>query len=269
MPPGRLAPSRATGISASRVDAGSDAHALEHPHHVFGRHIAGRAGSKRAAAQAAERRIEHAHALPERGVDVGEPEAISIMRMEGPRASFWKPPHAGCEQALYVGGIGAPRGVAKADLHLLAHRDQAVEKGDGLLFGHPALEGAVERRGQVQPHRAVCWDRLQQAPVFLGRLQRMAADVVAVVRLRHREHEGDPRRAGLHGVLAAPLARRQDLRNEAGDAGAGGQQFGRVAQLRHGGGADKRADFDPMQASGHEPLQHIDLVSVGMNGPMP
>src|SRR3954453_16312474 len=77
IPPGKLAPSRATGISASTLIPVRDAHALEHPHHVFGRHIARRAGSKRAAAQAPERSIEHADALPERGVDVGEPKPIS------------------------------------------------------------------------------------------------------------------------------------------------------------------------------------------------
>src|SRR5215217_6358086 len=87
----------------------------------------------------------------------------------------------------------------------------------------------------------------------------MAADVVAVVRLRHREHKRDPRRAGLDRILATPLTRREDLRDQAGDAGAGGQQFGRVAQLRHGRGAHKGADLDPAQPGGHQPLQHLDL----------
>src|SRR5688572_4878410 len=44
------------------IDAGADAHALEHEHQVLGDDVAARAGGERAAAQAAHRAVEVAHA---------------------------------------------------------------------------------------------------------------------------------------------------------------------------------------------------------------
>src|SRR5258706_12803544 len=46
-----------------QVDPGPDTHALEHEHQVLGDHVAARAGRERAAAEAAHRAVEVAHAF--------------------------------------------------------------------------------------------------------------------------------------------------------------------------------------------------------------
>lgn len=72
------------------------------------------------------------------------------------------------------------------------------------------------------------------------------------MRARDRQHKGQHRRPGLQ--RAARLCQRghQNAGAQARRGQRGGQQFGRVGQLRHGARADKGADLDVMQASGIE-----------------
>src|SRR5687768_7009390 len=65
------------------VDAGAQSHSLEHEHQVLGDDVAARAGRERAAAQAAERAVEVAHAFLVGGERVGEAEAAGVVKVRG------------------------------------------------------------------------------------------------------------------------------------------------------------------------------------------
>ena len=65
------------------VDAGAHAHGLEHEHQVFGDDVAGRAGRVGAAAEAAERGVEGAHAFLVGGQAVGQAEAARVVHVGG------------------------------------------------------------------------------------------------------------------------------------------------------------------------------------------
>src|SRR6186713_1949637 len=64
-----------------QVDAGLDAHALEHEHQVLGDHVAARAGREGAAAEAAHRAVEVAHAFLVGGEGIGEAEAARVVQV--------------------------------------------------------------------------------------------------------------------------------------------------------------------------------------------
>src|SRR6185503_4824433 len=64
-----------------QVDAGLDAHALEHEHQVLGDHVAARAGRERAAAETAHRAVEVAHPYLVGGERVGDAETARIVEM--------------------------------------------------------------------------------------------------------------------------------------------------------------------------------------------
>src|SRR3954463_10326162 len=66
---------------ALEVDAGRDAHGLEHEHEVLGDHVAARPRRERAAAEAGHRAVEVAHAFLVRGEGVGEPQAARVVKM--------------------------------------------------------------------------------------------------------------------------------------------------------------------------------------------
>src|SRR5689334_14633563 len=63
------------------VDAGANAHRLEHEHEVLGDHVAARARRERAAAEAAERAVEGAHAFFVGGESVGESKPARVVEM--------------------------------------------------------------------------------------------------------------------------------------------------------------------------------------------
>src|SRR6185369_14789801 len=66
-----------------QIDSGGDAHAFEHEHQVLGDHVAARAGRERAAAEAAHRAVEVAHAFFVGGERVGKPEAARVVQVSG------------------------------------------------------------------------------------------------------------------------------------------------------------------------------------------
>src|SRR3954467_5637899 len=95
---------------ALEVDAGGDAHRLEHEHEVLGDHVAARAGRERAAAEAAHRAVEMAHPFLERRERIGEPQAARVVKMGG----FELLPYGGAnpgEQSPDLRGIGISNGV--------------------------------------------------------------------------------------------------------------------------------------------------------------
>src|SRR3990172_2752060 len=67
------------------VDAGADAHGLEHEYQVLGDHVAGSARRKGTAAQAAQGAVETAHARLVGGERIGKPEAARVVevRLDG------------------------------------------------------------------------------------------------------------------------------------------------------------------------------------------
>src|SRR5207244_11941024 len=77
----RLRQERARLEELLEVDAGGQAHALEHEHQVLGHHVAARAGRERAAAEAAHGAVEMAHAFLVRGERVGEAEAACVVKV--------------------------------------------------------------------------------------------------------------------------------------------------------------------------------------------
>src|SRR5688572_12694435 len=64
-------------------DPGRDAHAFEHEDEVFGDHVAARAGRERAAAEAAHRAVEVAHAFFVGSERVGKPEPARVVQVGG------------------------------------------------------------------------------------------------------------------------------------------------------------------------------------------
>lgn len=63
------------------VDAGGDAHLAHHVQHVLGGHVAGRAGSEGAAAQAAGGGLELMHAQLHAGQGVGQGQTAGIVQV--------------------------------------------------------------------------------------------------------------------------------------------------------------------------------------------
>jgi len=253
-PPGRLAASRATGTSA-----GCDPHSLEHPDQVLGRHIAGRTGRERASSQSPDRGIEDAHTFAECGVGVGQSQAVGVVRVQREGSDCGKARHAGCEQGFDVLRVGASGGVAQADLRIRPRRHQPIEQRKRLGLRHASGERTVECGCDVEADCDAGGEGGYQTLVFLRRFQRMPADIVAVVGFGDREHENQPSRAGIDGIAAASLAWNEHLRLEPVEARAGCQHFARVAQLRHRGAADERADLDAAQAGVEQLLQQPDL----------
>ena len=108
---------RAAGAREQRlqVDAGVDAHPVEHRHEILARDVPRRARRHRAAAELAEARLEAVdpglqrrehvrEALPARVVEVrGQ---LRILQIVAPQR----------EQLADLARVGHPRGVAKADL---------------------------------------------------------------------------------------------------------------------------------------------------------
>src|SRR5918996_3410899 len=74
---------RRSGDQLSQVDAGPDPHLLEHRDQVLGRDIPRRAGWHGAAAELAERALERADPLLERGEYVGESLTSRVVEVRG------------------------------------------------------------------------------------------------------------------------------------------------------------------------------------------
>ena len=72
----------ARGKQAVEVEAGIKTFTLEKVDQIFGRDIADRARREWAAAEAAERPVEAAHAFLQSGKDIGEREAESVVQVQ-------------------------------------------------------------------------------------------------------------------------------------------------------------------------------------------
>ena len=74
--------SRAASMQRGQVDAGVDAHVVQHVHDLLGGHVAGRAGRVRAAAEPADARVELGDAELQRGQDVGQRGAPGVVEVQ-------------------------------------------------------------------------------------------------------------------------------------------------------------------------------------------
>src|SRR6185436_342388 len=125
------------------VDAGGHPHGLEHEHEVLGDHVAARARRERAAAEAAHRAVEVAHAFLEGGEGVGEPEAARVVEVGAFQLVPDGFPDFG-EKALHLRWIRVTDGVGKRD----AVAELGERGGDAhhVVLGHDPLHGAAEGR---------------------------------------------------------------------------------------------------------------------------
>src|SRR5688572_16591662 len=129
------------------VDAGADAHRLEHEHQVLGDHVAAGAGRKRAAAQPAERAVEVAHAFLIRREGIGKSKAAGVVQVGGfelrADAGFYFSEHPFDLRRV---------GVADRIRQRYAIAEFSQRRGDAhhVILRHVALQGAAESGG----HRA-------------------------------------------------------------------------------------------------------------------
>src|SRR4051812_36281763 len=100
------------GEELRKIDSGRYTHALEHEHQVLGDHVAARAGSKRAATQAAHRAVEDAHTDLVGGERVREPQAARVVEMRRLELVPDLPFHEG-EDTLHLRGIGVSDGIGE------------------------------------------------------------------------------------------------------------------------------------------------------------
>src|SRR4051812_4870066 len=127
---------------ALEVDAGGDAHRLEHEHEVLGDHVAARPRRERAAAEAGHRAVEMAHAFLERRERVGEPQAARVVEVGALQLFSNGFPNFG-EKALHLRRIGVADGIGERD----AVAELGERGGDAhhVVLGHRPLYGAAER----------------------------------------------------------------------------------------------------------------------------
>src|SRR5437868_567709 len=124
------------------VDAGRDAHGLEHEDQVLGHDVARGAGGIGTAAQAAERGVERAHALFEGGQAVREAEPARVVHVG--RAGLVADLGAqALEEAAHLGRVRIAHGVGQARL-VGAGRDALRGQPDHVVLGHLALQRAAE-----------------------------------------------------------------------------------------------------------------------------
>src|SRR6516225_3185465 len=170
-----------------QVQAGLDAHLVEHAHQVLGGDVAGRAGRHRAAAELAEAGLKAGAACLERGIGVGQALPAGVVEVGGD-LDPGQPLDGRGEEPRRVRRVAHAGGVAEADLggaglgELLGevedpvHRDLALVRAAARGGDHRA-EGEVLGDDALAHHRDV-GQGLLDGPV----------DVALVVRLR-RAHE--------------------------------------------------------------------------------
>src|SRR5882762_9602948 len=134
----------ARGEELLEVHARGDSHRFEHEHQVLGDDVAARAGRERAAAEAAHRAVEGAHAFLVRGERVGETEATRVVEVRSLELRA---------DGLSDFGKYAPdlRRVGIADR--IGERHAVAELGQGsgdthyVILGHHTLHRAAEGGG--------------------------------------------------------------------------------------------------------------------------
>src|SRR4051794_30640072 len=249
------------GDQRLEVDAGLDAHLMEHRHKVLAGDVAGRAGRHGAAPEFAEARLEARYAGLERGQRVGEtlPAGVVKVRRQLHAAQFLA---RACVEVLDLPRVGHPGGVAEADLPR-ARRGEArgelehASGVDGTLVR--ASEGRRDHRRAAQPRVADRGDHLLEAR---ERLRDRAVDVLAVVGLRCAEEHGDLVEALAQlerGLQPARVGHQDRERDVVGHVDAL-EHRARVVELRDDVGPDEARDLQPLEARSRERVDQTDLV---------
>jgi len=228
-----------------QVDAGLDAHALEHEHQVFRVDVAAGTRRMRAAADAGQAGVETRDAYFQRGIRIREPHAARVVEMAAPQPVARDAQRA-LEQAAHHRRIGIADGVGQA--HAVgAGVEQRLHQPQHLVGIDMALQRAAEGRAHAavdQRLRARRVARRADAADFSDHFVRRLAQVGEAVRMAGRQrhdHQVGLARDGAFGALEVGHQHRgehprQRLRI--------GQQFGGVGQLRQQVRGHERTDLD-------------------------
>ena len=117
-----------------QIDAGLDAQAVEHPHQVLGREVAGGAAGVGTSAEATGAGVEGGDALLEGGVGVGQGLAIGVVEVHGQLVAGHARIDERRDQPADVAGRAHTDGVAEAELvgpeveEALADLDHLVDR---------------------------------------------------------------------------------------------------------------------------------------------
>src|SRR5919197_1063367 len=126
------------------INAGRDAHRLEHEDQVFGDHVAARARCERAAAEAAERAVEMSHPFLVRGERVGEAKAARVVEVRALQlftdALFYP-----AEEAAHLRRVRVADRIGEC--HAVAELGQPRGDAHHVVLGHYALHRAAEGGG--------------------------------------------------------------------------------------------------------------------------
>src|SRR4051794_5123598 len=247
------------------VDAGLDAHLVEHRDEVLGGDVARGPLRHRAAAQLAEARLEALAAGLQRGEHVGQALAARVVEVGGQLDVVAERLARGGEELAHLARVGHAGGVAEADL-LRAGGDEPLRDGEDALARDVALVGVAEAHADdalaAQPRLAGAG----QHPLQPGqRLLDRAVDVLAVVGLARAEEDVDLVEvlAQLQGVVEAALVGDEHRHADVvGDVRAL-EHLAPVGQLRDDVGADEARDLQPLDAGARELLDEPDLVLGG------
>src|SRR5262245_58295943 len=243
---------------ALEVDAGVDAHAPEHVDEVLGRDVAGRRRRERAAAEAAEARVQHARTRSHGSVGVRQPSV------------------AGVVEVAAQGDAGHGFGDAPEDLgHLPRHADpdrvgnrdlegrrlrELARNVDHALHGNLALERAAEggRDRDLRADPGGARGRRDLAPGADGVRARHA--LVAAVELVGREDDhADLAAAGRGGAVEPGAVQHQA---DVGDVVAARERLQdrlRVRHLRDAARAHEARDLDAADAGLDRAPDELDL----------
>src|SRR5262249_48715803 len=131
---------------AIQIDAGVEAHACEHVEQILGRHVAGRAWRERAAANAAERAIEHTHTLFYGGDGVSERGVARVVKMRAQLDALRDRGAHGAEARVHIAGRCDADRIGKREFEDIL-RSTFLSDFDDASDGYLSVEGAAERRG--------------------------------------------------------------------------------------------------------------------------
>src|SRR6185312_1409173 len=240
------------------IDAGFDAHALQHICDVFAGHVAGRAFCVGAAAGTGDRTVHHAYTFFEAHEDVRKRLVVGVMEVHGQRLHRDFVRHrvqhcAGFHRRTDTDGIAQRNFVA-------AKLVQAFRNTHHIADGHLALIWAAEYGGHVAAHpNAFGAGALQhRAEPFDGFVDR-GVDVLLVEGFaggREYRNAGDARLA--RAVVAAHVGHQRRV-IDPGFAIDTGIDFLSVRELRHPLRADETGRLDGLQATRRKAIDQFDL----------
>ena len=259
--PGRSRPStpgEPLGHADQRVevDAGDDALALEQVDEVLGRDVARGARRERAAAQAADRRVEQLHADVEPGDGVRVARVARVVQVQPDR-------HAAGRD---LGGADEPAHLARhADADRVGEHDLVGARGGhprGVVDHDPRVDAPLERAAERDAERG----RRPQAGVVRGPEhrhgvgRRLRDGGVLVARgERVRQRVGEMRLARARGDRAVEALRVEHERGERGSAAAvePREHLLGAGHLGHEPGVHEARRLDAAQPGGGEPAAQL------------